>query len=76
MIKKLFLKNDKLPLKVLYWASFLQYQRFIMPISFLYYLANGLNFQDFILFQAIFNIACLIAKIPMGYFGDLFSKKI
>lgn len=74
MIEKI--KNFKiLPLKILYCASFLQYQRFIMPVSFLYYLANGLTFQDFILFQSIFNIACLIAKIPMGYFGDMFSKK-
>ena len=74
MIKKI--KNiDIFPLKILYLGSFLQYQRFIMPVSFLFYLANGLTFKDFILFQSIFNIACLAAKIPMGYFGDLFSKK-
>lgn len=72
---KNFIKSKTFPLKILYCASFLQYQRFIMPVSFLYYLANGLTFKDFILFQSIFNIACLIAKIPMGYFGDLFSKK-
>ncbi len=72
-LKQKFSMN--LPLKLLYCASFLQYQRFIMPVSFLYYLSSGLTFADFILFQSIFNIACLIAKIPMGYFGDLFSKK-
>lgn len=64
------------PLKILNFASFLQYQRFVMPISFLFYLHNGLNFSDFILFQSIFNITCLLAKIPMGVLGDLFSKKI
>lgn len=63
------------PLKVLNFASFLQYQRFIMPISFLFYIQNGLNFSDFILFQSIFNITCLAAKIPMGLLGDIFSKK-
>ena len=63
------------PLKVLNFATFLQYQRFVMPISFLFYLYNGLNFSDFILFQSIFNITCLIAKIPMGVIGDMFSKK-
>ena len=46
-----------------------------MPISFLFYLHNGLNFSDFILFQSIFNITCLVAKIPMGFLGDIFSKK-
>ena len=63
------------PLRILNFATFLQYQRFVMPISFLFYLYNGLNFSDFIFFQSIFNITCLIAKIPMGYLGDLFSKK-
>ena len=63
------------PLRILYFSSFLQYQRFIMPISFLFYLHNGLNFSDFILFQSVFNITCLIAKIPMGFLGDIFSKK-
>ncbi len=64
-----------LPLRILNFATFLQYQRFVMPISFLFYIYNGLNFSDFILFQSIFNITCLIAKIPMGYLGDIFSKK-
>lgn len=67
--------NKVLPLSILNFASFFQYQRFIMPISFLFYLQNGLNFSDFILFQSIFNAVCLLAKIPMGYIGDIFSKK-
>lgn len=68
--------NSKLlPLSLLNFASFFQYQRFIMPISFLFYLQNGLNFSDFILFQSIFNGVCLLAKIPMGYIGDIFPKK-
>jgi len=63
------------PLKILNFASLLQYQRFVMPVSFLFYIYNGLSFSDFILFQSIFNITCLIMKIPMGFLGDIFSKK-
>ena len=63
------------PLNILNFSSFLQYQRFIMPISYLFYLHNGLTFSDFILFQSIFNITCLAAKIPMGFFGDIFPRK-
>lgn len=63
------------PLSTLNVASFFQYQRFIMPISFLFYLQNGLTFSDFILFQSIFNAVCLLTKVPMGYIGDIFSKK-
>ena len=67
--------NKLLPLSLLNFASFFQYQRFIMTISFLFYLQNGLSFSDFILFQSIFNAVCLLTKIPMGYIGDIFSKK-
>ncbi|MBR1943210.1 MFS transporter [bacterium] len=69
------INNQMLPLSLLNFASFFQYQRFVMPISFLFYLQNGLNFSDFILFQSIFNAVCLLMKIPMGYIGDMFSKK-
>lgn len=76
MLKKMILReNNDWPLRVLNYATFLQYQRFVMPISFLFYLHNGLTFSDFILFQSIFNITCLFAKIPMGFLGDIFSKK-
>ncbi len=69
------LKSYNRTLFILNFSSFLQYQRFIMPISFLFYLSNGLTLSDFILFQSIFNITCLLAKIPMGFLGDIFSKK-
>lgn len=69
------IKNKPYPLSLLNFASFFQYQRFVMPVSFLFYLQNGLNFSDFILFQSIFNAVCLLTKIPMGYIGDIFSKK-
>ncbi len=68
-------KTVTLHLNILNFSSFLQYQRFIMPISFLFYISNGLTFSDFVFFQSIFNITCLISKIPMGFLGDIFPKK-
>ena len=46
-----------------------------MPISFLFYLYNGLTFSQFILCQGIYNATCLISKISFGFLGDIFSKK-
>ncbi len=63
------------PLGILNFAAFWQYQRLVMPISFLFYLYNGLKFTDFILCQSLYSAACLIGKIITGALGDLFSKK-
>ena len=70
------IKNIEInPLSVLNFATFLQYQRFVMPISFLFYIYNGLNFSDFILCQSIYSVTCLLGKFFMGFVGDIFSKK-
>lgn len=71
----LFLKSKLNPLSMLNCATFFQYQRFVMPISFLFYLHNGLTFSQFILCQSIFNATCLIGKILFGVIGDIISKK-
>ena len=63
------------PLPILNFATFLQYQRFVMPISFLFYLYNGLNFSDFILCQSIYSATCFLGRFIMGFIGDIFSKK-
>lgn len=63
------------PFPILNFATFLQYQRFVMPISFLFYLYNGLNFSDFILCQSIYSATCLIGKFLIGFIGDIFPKK-
>lgn len=63
------------PLSILNCAIFFQYQRFVMPISFLFYLHNGLTFSQFILCQSMYNATCLIAKLLFGFIGDIFSKK-
>ncbi|MBO6257255.1 MFS transporter [bacterium] len=73
------MKNIKVkkisPLAILNLATFLQYQRFVMPISFLFYIYNGLNFSDFILCQSIYCATCLLGKFMMGFIGDIISKK-
>ncbi|MBR2068155.1 MAG: MFS transporter [Candidatus Gastranaerophilales bacterium] len=65
----------KKPLKLLNTAVFLQQQRYLLPVSFLFYLYNGLNLSDFIFFQGIFYFVCLISEIPAGYLGDIFKRK-
>jgi len=46
-----------------------------MPVSFLFYIYNGLTFSDFILCQSIYNAACLLGRLFMGFLGDIFPKK-
>ena len=62
-------------LKLLYFAVLLQQQRYIIAISFLFYLHNGLSLSTFLLFQSIFYFTGLIAEIPAGYIGDIYSRK-
>ena len=62
-------------LKIINLSAFLQQQRYIVAISFLFYLQNGLNLADFLLFQSIFYFTGLIAEIPAGYIADIFSRK-
>ena len=62
-------------LKPLYLTVLLQQQRYIIAISFLFYLHNGLSLSTFLLFQSIFYFTGLLAEIPAGYIGDIFSRK-
>ena len=66
--------NDK-PLKIINFAVLLQQQRYVLPVSFLFYLYNGLTLSDFVFFQSIFYFTCLLAEIPAGYIGDIFPRK-
>ena len=66
---------ERQPLKLLNFATLLQQQRYIVAISFLFYISNGLTFSDFLLFQSIFYFTGLLAEIPAGYIGDIFPRK-
>lgn len=63
------------PLRILDFAVFLQQQRYTTAILFLFYVDNGLSLSTFLLFQSIFYFTNLIAEIPAGYIGDIFSRK-
>lgn len=65
----------KKPLKIINFAVLLQQQRYIVAISYLFYLQNGLSLSDFLLFQSIFYFTGLIAEIPAGYLADIFPRK-
>ena len=65
----------KNPLRTLNLAVFLQQQRYIVAITLLFYLENGLTFSDFLLFQSVFYFTNLIAEVPAGYIGDIFNRK-
>jgi len=68
----MFIKN---PLSILNFAVLLQQQRYMVAISYLFYLHNGLNLTDFLLFQSVFYFTGLLCEIPAGYIGDIFPKK-
>lgn len=55
------------------FTVFCQQQRYLVAISYLFYVSQGLTFSDFLLFQSIFYLTVLIAEIPAGYIGDIFS---
>lgn len=63
------------PLSIINFAVLLQQQRYIVAISYLFYLQNGLTLSDFLLFQSIFYFTGLLAEIPAGYIADIFPRK-
>ena len=62
-------------LQLLNISVFLQTQLFMLPFLFLFYQHCGLGVGDFFLFQGIFSLTALLLEIPMGYLGDIFSKR-
>ncbi len=62
-------------LRKINFAVFCQQQRYIVAISYLFYLSHGLTLSDFLLFQSVFYFTGLLVEIPAGYIGDIFSKK-
>ena len=62
-------------LRKINFAVFCQQQRYIVAISYLFYISQGLTLSDFLLFQSIFYFTSLIAEIPAGYIGDILPRK-
>lgn len=62
-------------LKRLGLACMLRQQTFLLPVTLLWYQANGLSAADFVSIQGIFILLGLFVEVPSGYIADMFSKK-
>lgn len=62
-------------IKWLNWAFFFENQQYLLPVMLFFYLENGLEIGDYILFQSVSYIMYVLLGVPVGYVSDHFSKK-
>lgn len=48
---------------------------FYRPIMYLFFLAQGLNFTQIAVLEAIYNLTTLLGEIPTGYIGDRVGRR-
>ena len=48
---------------------------FYRPIMYLFFLAQGLNFTQIAILEAIYNLTTLLGEIPTGYLGDRLGRR-
>jgi MFS family permease len=48
---------------------------FYRPIMYLFFLAQGLNFTQIALLEAIYNLTTVLGEIPTGYVGDRVGRR-
>lgn len=48
---------------------------FYRPIMYLFFLAQGLNFTQIAILEAIYNLTTLFGEIPTGYIGDRVGRR-
>jgi len=48
---------------------------FYRPIMYLFFLAQGLNFTQIAILEAIYNLTTLLGEIPTGYLGDRVGRR-
>jgi len=48
---------------------------FYRPIMYLFFLAQGLNFTQIAILEAIYNLTTLLGEIPTGYIGDRVGRR-
>ena len=48
---------------------------FYRPIMYLFFLAQGLNFTQIAVLEAIYNLTTLVGEIPTGYLGDRLGRR-
>ena len=56
-------------------AFFLQSQQYLLPVMLPFYLAQGLDNQDYLFFQSLIYMFYLLFAIPANYVSDHCSKK-
>lgn len=56
-------------------AFFLQCQQYLLPVMLPFYLAQGLDNQDYLFFQSLIYMFYLVFAIPANYISDHCSKK-
>lgn len=61
--------------KYLNLAFFLQSQQYLLPVMLPFYLAQGLDNQDYLFFQSLIYMFYLLFAIPANYISDHCSKK-
>src|SRR6056297_630824 len=48
---------------------------FYRPIMYLFFLAQGLNFTQIAILEAIYNLTTVFGEIPTGYVGDRVGRR-
>jgi MFS family permease len=48
---------------------------FYRPIMYLFFLAQGLNFTQIAILEAIYNLTTLLGEVPTGYIGDRVGRR-
>jgi MFS family permease len=49
---------------------------FYRPVMYLFFLAQGLNFTQIAILEAIYNLTTLFGEIPTGYIGDRVGRRM
>ncbi|WP_458190306.1 MFS transporter [Haladaptatus sp. NG-WS-4] len=49
---------------------------FYRPIMYLFFLAQGLNFTQIAILEALYNLTTLFGEIPTGYIGDRVGRRM
>ncbi|MDG5775097.1 MFS transporter [Haloarculaceae archaeon H-GB2-1] len=48
---------------------------FYRPIMYLFFLAQGLNFTQIAILEAIYNLTTVLGEVPTGYIGDRVGRR-
>ena len=48
---------------------------FYRPIMYLFFLAQGLDFTQIVILEAIYNLTTVLGEIPTGYIGDRVGRR-